>query len=64
MCLARAYTESPNRRRKVALSDIAHMTLEGENIHLSTVFGEEKVIAGHLLEVNFETSDVFIVQDE
>ena len=58
MCLAKAYT---NREMiEPILEDISHMDLDGKNIRMETMFGEEKVIQGKILEVDFENSKVIV----
>jgi predicted RNA-binding protein len=58
MCLARAYlnkwTDEP------VLQDIAHMRLLGERVELETLFGEEKVVQGKLVEVDFAASKILL----
>jgi len=59
MCLAKAYT---NREMiEPILEDISHMDLDGKNIRMETMFGEETVIQGRVLEVDFENSKVIVV---
>ena len=58
MCLAKAYT---NREMiEPILENISHMDLYGKSIRMETMFGEEKVIQGKVLEVDFENSKVII----
>lgn len=58
MCLAKAYT---NREMVVPiLENISHMDLDGKSIRMETMFGEEKVIKGIVLEVDFENSKVIL----
>ncbi len=58
MCLAKAYT---NREMvEPILENISHMDLDGESIRMETMFGEEKVIKGIVLEVDFENSKVIV----
>lgn len=58
MCLAKAYAN-----REIAepiLKDISHMELDGRRIRMETMFGEEKVIQGRVLEVDFENSTIIV----
>jgi predicted RNA-binding protein len=56
MCLAKAYT---NREMiEPILENISHMDLDGKNIRMETMFGEEKIIQGKILEVDFENSKI------
>jgi len=58
MCLAKAYT---NREMgEPILENISHMDLDGKTIRMETMFGEEKVIKGKVLEVDFENSKVIL----
>ena len=58
MCLAKAYT---NREMvEPILENISHMDLDGKCIRMETMFGEEKVIKGKVLEVDFENSKVIL----
>ena len=58
MCLAKAYT---NRELvEPILENISHMDLDGKSIRMETMFGEEKVIKGKVLEVDFENSKVIL----
>ena len=60
MCLATAYlskgTEEP------VLRDVARMRLNGDKVEMETLFGEEKVIAGSVLEVDFFSSKIIVDQ--
>jgi len=58
MCLAKAYT---NREMvEPILENISHMDLDGKSVRMETMFGEEKVISGRVLEVDFENSNVIV----
>jgi predicted RNA-binding protein len=58
MCLAKAF-QSMERDRSF-LENIAYMKLNGDCIQLETMFGEETVIQGRVLEVDFENSKVIV----
>ena len=58
MCLANAYPKE--EMTEPILEDIAHMQLDGDRIRMETMFGEEKVILGKVLEVDFESSKVIV----
>ncbi len=58
MCLAKAYIN--NSADKPILQDIAHMQLHGERVELETLLGEEKVIPGRVVEVDFATSRILL----
>jgi predicted RNA-binding protein len=58
MCLAKAYTNG--EMIEPILENISHMDLEPESIRMETMFGEEKVIQGKVLEVDFENSKIIV----
>jgi len=58
MCLAKAYPNS--ERSRPFLENIAYMKLNGDCIQIETMFGEETVIQGRVLEVDFENSKVIV----
>ena len=58
MCLAKAYLS--NSADKPILQDIAHMRLSDDHVHLETLFGEEKVISGRVVEIDFSTSRILL----
>jgi len=60
MCLATAYLNKGSE--EPILRDIAHMRLDGESVEMETLFGEERVILGRVLEVDFSTSKVILEQ--
>jgi len=58
MCLAKAYTNS--EMVEPILENISHMDLDGKSVRMETMFGEEKVIQGKVLEVDFENSKIIV----
>jgi len=56
MCLATAYLNKEGD--EPVLRDIAHMRFDGDSVVMETLFGEEKVISGRVLEVDFSTSKI------
>jgi len=58
MCLATAYLSKGNK--EPILRDIAHMRFDGDSVEMETLFGEEKVIPGRVLEVDFSTSKIIL----
>jgi len=58
MCLAKAYPNS--ERSRSFLENITYMKLNGDCIQIETMFGEETVIQGRVLEVDFENSKVIV----
>jgi predicted RNA-binding protein len=58
MCLAKAYQST--ERNESLLENITYMKLDGDSIQIETMFGEETVIQGKVLEVDFENSKVVL----
>jgi predicted RNA-binding protein len=58
MCLAKAYLNKWDN--EPVLQDIAHMRLHNERVELETLFGEETVIPGKVVEVDFATSKILL----
>jgi predicted RNA-binding protein len=58
MCLAKAYlnkwADNP------ILQDVAHMRLHEDQVELETLFGEERVISGRVVEIDFSTSKILL----
>ena len=58
MCLAKAYPST--ERNRSFLENITYMKLDGDCIQIETMFGQDTVIQGRVLEVDFENSKVII----
>ena len=58
MCLAKAYLNKWGD--EPVLQDIAHMRLLNGEVELETLLGEEKVIAGNVVEVDFTASRILL----
>ena len=58
MCLAKVYLNKWND--EPVLQDIAHMRLHNGRVQLETLLGEEKVIPGRVVEVDFATSRILL----
>ncbi|HEY79260.1 MAG TPA: CooT family nickel-binding protein [Dehalococcoidia bacterium] len=58
MCLAKAYLNKWNG--EPALQDIAHMRLHDGRVELETLLGEEMVIPGRVVEVDFAASRILL----
>jgi predicted RNA-binding protein len=56
MRLTKAYPST--ERARSFLDNISSMKLDGDRIQIETMFGEETVIQGRVLEVDFENSKV------
>jgi predicted RNA-binding protein len=54
VCLAKAYFNKWGD--EPVLNDIAHMGLRDDRVILETLLGEEKVITGNVVEVDFTAS--------
>ncbi len=60
MCLAKVFVNKWSE--EPVFQDIAHMRVNGDRVELETLFGEEKVISGTLVEINFSTSKILLEQ--
>ena len=58
MCLAKAYLNKWGK--KPFVQDIAHMRLRGERVELETLFGEERVVSGRVVEIDFSSSKILL----
>jgi len=58
MCLAKAYLNKS--ADNPILQDIARMRLHDDHVELETLFGEEKVISGRVVEIDFSTSKILL----
>jgi len=58
MCLAKAYLNKSVD--KPILQDIARMRLHDDRVELETLFGEERVIPGRVIEIDFSTSKIML----
>jgi predicted RNA-binding protein len=58
MCLAKAYLNKWGN--EPVLQDIAHMRLCDDRVELETLLGEEKVITGNVVEVDFTASRILL----
>jgi len=58
VCLAKAYLNKWNG--EPALQDIAHMRLHDGRVELETLLGEEMVIPGRVVEVDFAASRILL----
>jgi predicted RNA-binding protein len=58
MCLAKAYLNKWGKEPLV--QDIAHMRLLDDQVELKTLFGEERVISGRVVEIDFSASRILL----
>lgn len=58
MCLAKAYVSTWDY--EPVLQDIAYMRLHDGKVELETLFGEEKVVPGGVIEVDFAASRILL----
>jgi predicted RNA-binding protein len=58
VCLAKAYLNKWDD--EPVIQDIAHMRLHDGRVELETLLGEERVIQGKVVEVNFATSKILL----
>ena len=59
MCLATAYYVD-DQQKELIFQDVSYMEFLGGKIRLVTLLGEEKVVSGQVLDVNFEESSIAI----
>jgi predicted RNA-binding protein len=58
MCLAKAYLNKSDDNP--ILQDVARMRLHDDQVELETLFGEERVISGRVVEIDFSTSKIVL----
>ena len=58
MCLAKAFVN--NWSGQPVFQDIARMRVNGNRVELETLFGEEKVVPGRVIEIDFTTSRILV----
>ena len=58
MCLAKAFLKKNGE--EPILQDISHIKLDGARVVMKTLFGEDKVISGRVLEIDFLSSKVIL----
>lgn len=58
MCLARAHLNKIDE--EPVLQDIARMQLQNGQVKLETLLGEEKLISGRVVEVDFVASRILM----
>jgi len=61
VCLAKAYLSKQDN--EPMLQDIAYVRLHEDRVELETLFGEEQVVHGRLVEINFATSKILLHSD-
>ncbi len=59
MCLAKAYLNEV-KDNEFILEDVTNLRIEGNKLHLVTLFGERKEIEGSVREVDFQNSRIII----
>ena len=58
MCLASAYWSGESDQP--ILQDIALMLVNGDDVNLQTLFGEQESVQGRVMEVDFEQSRIIM----
>jgi predicted RNA-binding protein len=58
MCLAKAFVN--NWSGQPVFQDIARMRVNGNRLELETLFGEEKVVSGRVIEIDFTASKILV----
>ena len=59
MCVARAYLRQ-EQKEELLMEEIALIRVEGENLFLKSIFGEEKSVKANIKEVDFVASKVLL----
>ena len=62
MCLAKAFVN--NSSGQPVFQDIARLRINGEKVELETLFGEEKVMTGRVVEIDFAVSKILIKKSD
>jgi predicted RNA-binding protein len=60
VCLAKAYLNKKDN--EPVLQDITYVRLHDDRVELETLLGEEKVLPGRVIEIDFSTSKIFLEQ--
>ncbi|MFC1963882.1 CooT family nickel-binding protein [Chloroflexota bacterium] len=58
MCLAKAFVN--NWSGQPVFQDIARMRINSNKVELETLFGEEKVVPGRVIEIDFTASKILV----
>jgi len=58
MCLAKAFVN--NWSGQPVFQDIARMRINGNKVELETLFGEEKVVPGRVIEIDCTASKILV----
>jgi predicted RNA-binding protein len=58
VCLAKAYLNKWGD--EPVLQDVARMRLHNDRVELETLFGEERVVSGRVVEIDFSTSKILL----
>jgi len=58
MCLAKAFAN--NWSEPPLFQDIARLRINGGKVELETLFGEEKVMLGRVIEIDFAASRILL----
>lgn len=58
MCLASAYFRT--KQRHPVLEDVVRMRLYPNRVEMETLFGEQKVVPGRVVEIDFAASKILL----
>ena len=61
MCLAKAFVN--NWSGQPVFQDIARIRINGNKVELETLFGEEKIVPGIVIEIDFTASKILVVKN-
>jgi predicted RNA-binding protein len=62
MCLANAYLKKGSHEELI-VKEVASLRTEGDELHLKSLFGEEKSIKGKIKEIDFINSHILLEQE-
>ena len=62
MCLAKAFIN--NGSEQAVLQDIARLRIYNDKVELETLFGEEKVMMGRVVEIDFVASKILLKKSD
>ena len=59
MCLARAYL-GENGNKEFLMEDVAFLKIDGNKLHMWTLFGEQKELEATISEIDFQNSNIIL----
>ncbi len=59
MCLSKAYIDR-NGKRELIIEDISSVDIEGSELLLKTLFGEQRKIEAHIRQIDFLSNSIVL----